>query len=396
MSVSAFTNAVGFYSIWEPRASWLTGISDWDYNDDYDSYRYIHYAQDVRTEWSWKSDTQKSDHVLPSHYYRGVRKVLKDTPAIAYRRGWGGGHLVYEETYETYLSHVYGTLGWEPDLSHIEDNAKAESEVRALNNLAAEKASLGAEFAQARQTIEMFSSNASQLARALLAAKRGRWDDIPGILGLSRRDVGSGKTLANRWLETQYGWLPLMSTLHETQGVIHQILQKKREVVGIGKGSGTYRNTIQDGESEIVVSSDVKSRASLTARLNNDFLHNLDSAGLLNPLSVAWELVPWSFAIDWFVPIGATLEATTATFGLDFVRGYRTRKKETNVHRQFLPRHESEDDYNISNGEYEEVQFWMERYPYDTFPSPDFYADMTPFSTPRALNALALIRQLFR
>jgi hypothetical protein len=30
--------------------------------------------------------------------------------------------------------------------------------------------------------------------------------------------------------------------------------------------------------------------------------------GLLDPLSVAWELLPWSFVIDWFIPIGAYLD----------------------------------------------------------------------------------------
>jgi hypothetical protein len=28
----------------------------------------------------------------------------------------------------------------------------------------------------------------------------------------------------------------------------------------------------------------------------------------LDPLSVAWELLPWSFVVDWFIPIGSYLD----------------------------------------------------------------------------------------
>jgi len=31
-------------------------------------------------------------------------------------------------------------------------------------------------------------------------------------------------------------------------------------------------------------------------------------AGLQDPASVAWELLPWSFVVDWFIPIGNWLE----------------------------------------------------------------------------------------
>lgn len=31
--------------------------------------------------------------------------------------------------------------------------------------------------------------------------------------------------------------------------------------------------------------------------------------GLMDPLSVAWELVPFSFVLDWFLPIGSWLSA---------------------------------------------------------------------------------------
>jgi hypothetical protein len=45
------------------------------------------------------------------------------------------------------------------------------------------------------------------------------------------------------------------------------------------------------------------------------------SLGLADPLSVAWELTPWSFVVDWFLPVGDYLNARGAlrTIKLDHI-----------------------------------------------------------------------------
>jgi hypothetical protein len=46
--------------------------------------------------------------------------------------------------------------------------------------------------------------------------------------------------------------------------------------------------------------------------------------GLTNPLAIAWELVPFSFVLDWLVPVGTWLQSLDATLGVKFVGGCRT------------------------------------------------------------------------
>lgn len=48
----------------------------------------------------------------------------------------------------------------------------------------------------------------------------------------------------------------------------------------------------------------------------------MQSLGLVNPLSVAWDLVPWSFVIDWFTGIGTFLGGLTDMYGLLVVNPY--------------------------------------------------------------------------
>jgi hypothetical protein len=48
-------------------------------------------------------------------------------------------------------------------------------------------------------------------------------------------------------------------------------------------------------------------RAQLIARLSE--VDTVKLVGLLDPASVAWELLPYSFVVDWFIPIGQYLAA---------------------------------------------------------------------------------------
>lgn len=48
------------------------------------------------------------------------------------------------------------------------------------------------------------------------------------------------------------------------------------------------------------------------------------STGISNPALLAWELLPYSFVVDWFIPVGNYLQNINASAGLRFVKGFRT------------------------------------------------------------------------
>ncbi len=134
--------------------------------------------------------------------------------------------------------------------------------------------------------------------------------------------VSAKKEFSSLWLELQYGWLPLLSDAEEgAQFLAHQLnspLQTtyrasytKREVLpkretqwqrcpGFGRGTGKGTRL---------------HRVSLIARFKEK--PNLPKLlGLLSLESVAWELTPWSFVVDWFIPIGDWLTARGFSQGL--------------------------------------------------------------------------------
>jgi hypothetical protein len=54
-----------------------------------------------------------------------------------------------------------------------------------------------------------------------------------------------------------------------------------------------------------------------SGRLSNPSLAQLNGTGLLNPALLYWELMPYSFVVDWFIPVGDVLASLTAGLGLE-------------------------------------------------------------------------------
>lgn len=65
-------------------------------------------------------------------------------------------------------------------------------------------------------------------------------------------------------------------------------------------------------------------KGEVAVKVKSPTLATLDSLGLLDPLSVAWELVPLSFVVDWFIPVGAFIRSLGGHWGLILSHGYRT------------------------------------------------------------------------
>jgi hypothetical protein len=55
--------------------------------------------------------------------------------------------------------------------------------------------------------------------------------------------------------------------------------------------------------------------------LSDATLAEFSSLGLINPLEIVWELLPYSFVVDWFLPIGNWLSSMTADAGFTFQGG---------------------------------------------------------------------------
>jgi hypothetical protein len=134
------------------------------------------------------------------------------------------------------------------------------------------------------------------------------------------------------WLELQYGWKPLLSDVH---GAISLLNDREKDAdrglvtvkSGI-KSKDYFERNISDSTAGFVFSTRKTHKVEYKAFIRLDFVpsdapltQSLSQLGITNPLSLAWELLPWSFVADWFVPIGDYLSSLDATVGWEFKGG---------------------------------------------------------------------------
>ena len=63
-------------------------------------------------------------------------------------------------------------------------------------------------------------------------------------------------------------------------------------------------------------------------RVTNQNAYLANRVGMINPATVAWELVPFSFAIDWFLPVTSFLDSYTDQVGWSVDRLHISMKDE--------------------------------------------------------------------
>jgi len=222
---------------------------------------------------------------------------------------------------------TYPTWGYVFDLEsgyypgQFEPGCPSWSEVRdGVYNAALEKLNskvrgdldLGVTLAEFGQVTKMMKSSAAMLNFAKASG------------------FGTTKDLANGWLQWQYGWKPLMSdlfgvlneslnitlsTIRRVSGASHQPIE------GLGSrypglyAGGHYFESINKGYGKAAC------RIVLELEIPGN---TLDRWSSLNPVSLAWELTPYSFVIDWVYDIGSFLRAaeTALLYNCRFRSGY--------------------------------------------------------------------------
>jgi len=126
------------------------------------------------------------------------------------------------------------------------------------------------------------------------------------------------RNIGNKWLEYTYGIKPLVSSLF---GVADELVRANINNVRTFTGSYTYRPGMNDlpplvidgffnepAGARISKSGVLKESVRLKIRLDvTDPTVQLLRWGTLSPLAVAWELMPYSFVVDWAYNIGSYL-----------------------------------------------------------------------------------------
>lgn len=195
----------------------------------------------------------------------------------------------------------------------------------ALANLKGKRVDLGVAFGERNQCARMVGDTARNIAKSIKSFRRGQFRDAWKALGSPDRWYRFGdntKRLANARLMMQYGVRPLLS---DVDGAARALAERVKEdwrvsAKGFGKEirDRSVLKPITAADPIGFTSKFVGWRGAfvrIDAIPSNEILVSFTSLGLTNPLVLGWELLPFSFVVDWLLPIGSWLDALDSYFG---------------------------------------------------------------------------------
>lgn len=166
------------------------------------------------------------------------------------------------------------------------------------------------------QTLDLIGDSAKRLALGISKFRKGDFRGAArAFTGSKSRRQGHDLTAANAWIELQYGWKPLVQDMYDgAEMLAHQL---HHPITLTFRATRTAKRTTPDsinGDRVQPAESHRTVRKQLIAYLRAD--HPPSSLALVNPATIAWELLPWSFVIDWAIPIGNYLAARGTAYSL--------------------------------------------------------------------------------
>lgn len=187
------------------------------------------------------------------------------------------------------------------------DSDEFRLQSKLVEKIKGHKFNLAVDLAQAHQLVNMCSSTILHFGRALRYLKRG---DIPSAcreLGINGRNKKlKSKDVSGRWLELQYGWLPAIGSAYEAAKAFEALSSGRTDrVVAVVKREYPFNGSAEPSNYTSLGKVTIWKKIVYEMEEEVSFGRSL---GLTDPLQVVWEIIPFSFVFDWFLPIGTYLE----------------------------------------------------------------------------------------
>jgi hypothetical protein len=219
---------------------------------------------------------------------------------------------------------------------------------------------LGVATAEGREAVSMITQRFGQLARFTRHLATGRLGLAAGDLGLTwvsgdgslprkgksrlppriqkmidRREATLPprevlRNFSQLYLEFHFGWSPLLKDIHDACETLNAPFKAfhVRSSAAAKWADPLNRNTVVNDGTWITTETRDGSYVQ-TVRLQADLVianpnvAMLQQFGIANPAAVAWELIPFSFVLDWFVNVGDYLNSLTDFLGVELKNAQR-------------------------------------------------------------------------
>jgi hypothetical protein len=195
---------------------------------------------------------------------------------------------------------------------------------------------------EANQAVEGAAARLLQIARFASALRKGHLGDAATALkcpipsGLKGKKAAA-KNFGDQFLEFHFGWVPLAQDIHNSMETLSKPNFGKRKLHASCSYTGHWHDRNDSLGGGFIYTDNWERNAvfrckmGATVRVSNPNAYLASQMGLVNPASVLWEAVPYSFVADWFGNVGQVLASATDFVGLDVESGYTTTSGELHV-----------------------------------------------------------------
>jgi len=277
-----------------------------------------------------RADIHIGNHVSTTHYSAYSRSItLLPFEFTEDRTIWFKCAGVWYPTHVKYAGTRFPTVQWVQLVSSgsvhapiVSNNVIATARNNCLSNLSSSNVDLGQSMGEAFANAGQLTEQGVKVGRALLYARKGRWRDAAYALGFRPGELDT--TIADNFLAFKFGLKPIVNDMMNLHSSIQSSFNEQDAVMrakGIGIGQkGSYWASSR----HVTGKMEMGCQVGVSYKISDPTLAGLNAMGLINPFALAWELLPMSFIVDWFLSVGDYLKGLSAPMGLTYLAGYQT------------------------------------------------------------------------
>lgn len=177
------------------------------------------------------------------------------------------------------------------------------------SKLARQEVHLACILAERAQTLNLLTSSIRRLAD-LISLKKSFFKSAV-------RYFSKPKLIADDFLAFQFGFKPLLSDIFGAVKLLAETLPSDNyeKIVTRSNSHMEVKALVYLGLEPYEFTGLINVSLVYKYDVESNLARSLESLGLVNPLEIAWEMLPWSFVIDWFLPVQTYIVGLTATTG---------------------------------------------------------------------------------
>lgn len=184
-------------------------------------------------------------------------------------------------------------------------------------------------FVETHEAVGMIVNRVKQITKFTQSLRKMDFAGAARNLGIKkpaglRRSV---KSFGDNWLEYHFGWEPLVQDIGAAIKTLSTTPPKRiirgrgasEDLIFLKSDSGTSHNRKHVNRRWRFLYQGI-------AECSSPLLASANDLGFVNPLSVVWETIPFSFVVDWFTNVGQVLNSATDMLGYSLTNTFVSQK----------------------------------------------------------------------